>query len=115
MPRAKKLTVGIAAEGLPASAPLIRPLIKVEGRVHEFSNLEERGELPVLKSIGYIRVAPGSKHYVSYVITSKGREILDITMSEPDFKAIASDQSKVDFVTQFDDHDDELIQEGKPI
>jgi len=59
-----------------------------------FDGLDEK--IPEIKSIGYTSL-PGTNRFFSYIITSKGREILKIEVLEPDFKAIAMDQTKVNF------------------
>ncbi len=85
------------------------------GAPHPFKGLEAEGKLPVLKSIGYVRKAPGSRDYVSYVITSQGAEVLGIECSEPNLKPIASDEAKINFVTLFEDADQTLEEDLKHI
>ena len=82
------------------STPLVQPIIKIEGHQHPFEAMDESGELPMLKSVGFARVGE-TKDFVSYVITSKGREIISLEVSEPNLKAIAIDGAKVSFVETF--------------
>lgn len=91
--------------------PLIQPIIRVEGESHIFEDMEAADELPVITSIGYTRVAPNSRDYVSYVIKSKGREVLSIEVSEPNARLIAVDDAKLNFMTQFEDSDEAFQQD----
>lgn len=104
MPRAKK-----------AAKPLVTTVIPPGSAGHAFEKLEDQGALPILKSVGYARVFPGSREYVSYVITSQGREVLSIEVSEPNLKAIASDEAKISFVTLLEDEDQTLEEDLKHI
>lgn len=81
---------------------LVQPLIRVEGEKHALETLLEGdpNDLPVLKSIGYAPLGK-SNQWVSYVITTKGKEVLSIEISEPDLRAIAEESSKINFVNQF--------------
>lgn len=56
--------------------------------------------LPTLTSIGYAPIK-GTNKYISYIITSKGNEIIKIEASEPDLLAIIEDEAKCNFVTSF--------------
>lgn len=90
---------------------IIKPLIKMEGETHLFEELEAADELPVIKSIGYCRVAPNSRDYVSYTIVSRGREVLSIEVSEPNARLIAVDDAKLAFMTVFEDSDEAFQQD----
>ena len=92
---------------------LVKPSIKVEGDVHPFEDFEAQGELPVIKSIGYMRVSENSRDYVSYIITSRGSEILSIEVGEPNNRLIAVDETKINFMTIFENADDAMAAEGK--
>lgn len=59
-------------------------------------------DFPILKSIGYASMGTGAS-WVSYVITSRGTEILSIDVSEPNLKQIAEDTAKMEFVEQLMD------------
>lgn len=84
---------------------VIQPLIQVEGEPHILQSLFEgpQEELPELKSIGYGRLNNSNHGWVSYVITTKGKEVIKIEISEPDLKPIAEESSKINFVNCFVD------------
>lgn len=87
---------------------IIQEDIKIEGveKEHVLKTLFDGDEkkIPIITSIGFMPVKDSGK-FVSYVITSKGREILKIEVSEPDFRAIAEDEAKINFVNRFMSHD----------
>jgi hypothetical protein len=58
----------------------------------------------VLESIGIVQI-PGTNTHVSFVIKTKGKEVLDIAIDQPDIHAIAIDQAKVNFVHKFMPHE----------
>lgn len=86
------------------SIAIIKPIV----RDQKFKNVLEKifegdpEKLPVLKSIGYALVGAGNS-WVSYVIKSRGKEILSIEVSEPNLRQIAEESAKTDFVTNFMD------------
>ena len=92
---------------------IVKTEIGTAGEPHVYQDLESTNEMPTLKSVGYARVAPGSRDYVSYVITSKGTEVVSVEVSEPNLKAIASDEAKINFVTLFEDQDQTLDEDLK--
>ncbi len=98
-----------------AAAPIVQPTIQAAGAEHPFQALEKKGELPVLTSVGYARVSPESRNYVAYVIKSRGREVISMETSEPNLKAIAADDAKINFVTLLDDADQVLADDLKHI
>ena len=103
MARPKKLApLATASEPSPS---IVSPITTVAGESHVFQTLEQEGALPILKSIGYARISPQSRSFVSYVITSRGNEVLKMEVSEPNLMGIAAEQSKIDFVTQFVDNE----------
>lgn len=83
---------------------IIQPLIRVEGEQHPLEKLFEGDplDLPELRSIGYTNLGTGNQ-WVSYVITTKGKEVISIEISEPDLRAIAEEGSKINFVNCFVD------------
>ena len=58
--------------------------------------------MPTLTSIGYGPLGPDDQ-WVSYVIQSRGKEILSIEVAEPNVRAIAEESSKINFVERFVD------------
>jgi hypothetical protein len=60
----------------------------------------EPESIPTITSIGYMGL-PGTNKFVSYIIKSKGKEILSIEVSEPDLRPVAEDDSKINFVNCF--------------
>ncbi len=79
---------------------IVKPLIQEGDKKHALESLFEGGSegLPLLKSVGFGQVEVGK--WISYVITSRGKEILSIEVSEPDQRPIAEDNAKTAFVTQ---------------
>lgn len=94
MAKSKKLTSTDAA--------VIKPLIRVEGEQHVLESLfsGDKSELPTLKSIGYAKLT-GTNTWVSYVITTKGKEVLTIEVDEPNLRTVAEESSKINFVNEF--------------
>lgn len=86
------------------ASDLIEESIQVEGSTKEhilktiFDG--DASEIPTITSIGYMGLK-GSNKFISYIITSKGKDILKIEVSEPDHRAIAEDESKINFVNCF--------------
>lgn len=84
------------------SADIIKPLIKVEGEQHVLQKKLLAGNAPELTSIGYINLGEGRAHnWVSYVIKTKGSEVLSIEVGEPDMRAIAEETAKINFADLF--------------
>lgn len=81
---------------------IVKPLIQEEGYVHPLTDMfKQKPELlQTLTSIGIYRI-PDSNKFVSYVIKSKGAEIVSLEVSEPDLRAIAEEASKIAFVELF--------------
>jgi hypothetical protein len=61
--------------------------------------------MPTIKSVGYARMGEGRHNWVSYVITSKGREVLSIEVADPDMRQIAEEQAKISFVESLVDQE----------
>lgn len=55
---------------------------------------------PTLFSVGYAQL-PDSNKFVSYVITFKGKEMIKMQVSQPDFRQVAEDEAKINFVNKF--------------
>ncbi len=82
---------------------VVKPLVQGEKK-HLLAQLFEGNspELPILKSVGFGRIeANGS--WISYVIRSRGKEIISIEVSDPDQRSIAEDNAKTSFVTELVD------------
>lgn len=60
----------------------------------------DEGSEKVVKSIGYTKI-PGKNQYISYVIYTKGLQVIKVEVDEPDLRAIAEDNSKAAFVNTF--------------
>lgn len=98
----------------PKKAALVSRVLPGGEKLHPFQEQEAAGKLPVMKSVGFRPAFPGSREWVSYIVTSRGREVLSIEVAEPDLKLIATDEAKINFVTLFDD-EDQLIEDLKHI
>lgn len=83
---------------------VVKPSIKFEGdtATHPLAALfDGKSELmPEVKSIGYMRL-PDTNLFVSFVMISKGREIISVEVEQPNLRAIAEESAKIAFVTQF--------------
>lgn len=88
----------------PSQQSFIEPIIRVEGEKHELEKIFEENpeKLPEIKAIGFMQIKPGN-NWVSYVMTTKGKEVLKIEVSEPDLKDIAEEAAKISFVQTFVD------------
>lgn len=91
----------------PDFSDIVKPIIRVNGEKHILESIFEGPleDLPELKSVGYAPVKSGSHSWVSYVITTKGKEVINIEVSEPDLKAIAEESAKISFVNHFIDQE----------
>lgn len=85
---------------------VVQPSIRVEGEKHTLEKLfdGDPDDMPTLKSIGYAKLG-GQNSWVSYVITTKGREVIAIEVDEPNMRTIAEEASKINFVGQFVDRE----------
>jgi len=87
------------------SNSIVKPSIVEAGKKHVLETMFDSDKAPVIKSIGYKRLSESPNSWVSYVITSRGKEILDIQVEEPNVRGIAEDSAKVAFVTSFMDQE----------
>ena len=60
-------------------------------------------QMPTLKAVGFYRINPLKNEWMSYTVTFKGAEVLDIEVGEPNLKQIAEDEAKINFVTKISD------------
>jgi hypothetical protein len=87
-----------------SSESIVKPLVKVEGQKNALETLIDDEQAPILKSVGYMKIFQNRQHsWVSYVVTSKGKEVISIEVSEPDMRDIAEESSKINFVQCFTD------------
>jgi hypothetical protein len=84
---------------------IVKPIIQVGDLPHELQKLEQQGEMPILKSVGVGKLDPNSRYFVSYVITTRGKEVLSIEISEPNLRAISIEEAKTEFVIKFTNDD----------
>lgn len=54
----------------------------------------DASSVPVLKSVGIAKI-PGSNSFVSFVVKTKGREVLEVEVDEPNARYVAEDMTKV--------------------
>lgn len=83
----------------------IKPLVQVDGDKHELQRLVEEGEEPEIKSVGYMPLKNGTRGWVSYTITTKGNQVINMEVSEPDLRDIAEETAKIAFVSIFHDQE----------
>jgi len=82
-------------------------LVRVEGEKHVLESLfdGDPAKLPIIKAVGYMPIREGSSGWVSYTITTRGREVMLIEVDEPNIRVIAEESAKVAFVTTFIDQE----------
>lgn len=98
----------VAVKKKKESLPFIQPLIRVDGQKHVLEQImdENPEDMPVLEAVGYVKVAKDRQHsWMSYVIKTKGKEVLSIEASEPDMRAVAEEAAKISFVDRFIDQE----------
>lgn len=79
---------------------IVQPIIREEGKEHVLEKMFQGKQalMPTLKSVGYAPLEDGS--WVSFVITTKGTEVLLIEVDDPNTHAIAEESAKISFATQ---------------
>lgn len=103
MARPKKLKIPDASPE-PKASDVVSPLIRSNGESHILEDLFDGPveEMPLIKSVGYSKLG-GRSGWISYTITTRGREVVSIEVSEPDLKDIAEETAKIAFVQAFID------------
>lgn len=89
----------VVSEAAPVSEPqlseIVKPVVKFDGDAtkHALATLFDGPSefLPIITSIG-IKKIPDLSLYIAYKITSRGKEILNIEVTEPNHKAIVRDE-----------------------
>ncbi len=76
----------------------ICPIVKVAGEKHLLEKMIDQGEAPIVKAVGYMRLGNQRNSWVSYTITTRGREVLKIEIDEPNMREIAEESAKIAFV-----------------
>jgi hypothetical protein len=86
---------------------IVKPLVSFQGQIHKFVELDLKDGLPELTSIGICKLSKPEEgrrnDWVSYIIKTKGRQIVSMEVSEADHKAIAEENHRTAFVTLFMD------------
>ncbi len=92
------------AKSIKATKSIVEPMVKFEGdnKQHAIDVLfnGDASALPLIKSVGYMKV-PSSNNYVSFVMTTQGKEVLKIEVDEPNLRGIAEVTAKISFVNMF--------------
>jgi hypothetical protein len=85
------------------AADFIRPAIRSNGEKHVLEEIFEGDEdaMPTLKSVGFVKLKPGSTSWVSYTLITKGKEVLSMEVDEPNLRDIAEESAKIAFVSAF--------------
>lgn len=87
---------------------VVQPIIRANGEKHVLEKMFEsdHDDLPEIKSVGFAKLPDGgSNAWVSYVITTKGKEVISIEVDEPNLRQIAEESAKISFVNQFIDQE----------
>jgi hypothetical protein len=82
---------------------VIQPIIRVDGEKHILEEMFESGDAPEMKSVGYMQIGNGAHSWVSYVITTRGTEVLKIEVDQPNMRPIAEESAKIGFTTNLMD------------
>lgn len=56
--------------------------------------------LPEIKSVGVVRI-PDTNNFVSFLMKSKGNEVIEIEVDEPNTRMVSEEMSKIKFVETF--------------
>lgn len=83
---------------------VIKPSVRIDGAPHVMETLETEGSLPTLRSIGFAPLGPGNQ-WVSYVMTSRGNEVISVEVDEPNMRQVAEESAKTNFVQLLMDKD----------
>jgi hypothetical protein len=85
----------------------IKPSIRANDEKHILEEIYESdpNDMPTLKAVGYVQIGTGKSSWMSYTITTKGKEVLSIDVDEPNVRAIAEESAKIAFVTSFVDQE----------
>lgn len=86
---------------------VVQPIIRVDGQPHVLETMFEGSteELPLMKSVGYMRLNDNKNSWISYVITTRGKEVVSVEVSEPNLRPIAEESAKISFVQSFVDQE----------
>jgi hypothetical protein len=87
------------------SKDVVQPSIRFGEEKHILETLFDgkQENMPEIKSIGYKRLDDKPNSWISYVITTKGREVVSIEVEEPNLRGIAEESAKIAFVNCFVD------------
>lgn len=91
----------------PLLSNVVKPLIRSNDEKHLLEEIFEgpTSEMPEMKSIGYMKLGKGPNSWVSYVMTTRGTEVLSIEIDEPNLRSIAEESAKINFVQSFVDRE----------
>lgn len=107
-------------EGLPAEFAdnIVKPMIRTyapqeagKPKIPIINFLEETFQkdpesMPVMTAVGYMKASKIKNDFASYIVTFQGTKVLKIEIGEPNLRAIAEDEAKISFVTEFTDRED---------
>lgn len=97
----KKMKLDMAPEQT-MTPTFIQPITRTPEQPNILEEIynSDPNDMPTLKAVGLAKVGNG---WISYVMTTKGKEILSLEVSEPDMKGIAEESAKINFVETFID------------
>ncbi len=105
-PRKNPLPAAAVAEQLKTVEPatIIKPSVKFVGddKKHALQEIFDGPEakMPVITSVGTVGV-PGTNTWVSFLMKSQGRKIIEISVDQPNLRSIAEESAKISFVNTF--------------
>ena len=84
---------------------IIRPSVQFDNvgtKAHVLAQIFDgnKKDLPIIKSVGVFNV-PGYSTYFSFVMQTKGREVISIEVEEPNLRSIAEESAKMAFIETF--------------
>lgn len=89
------------------SQSIVKPVLVESGKQHALAKIfdGDPNKVPTIKSVGCMRLSPDSNSWISYTITSRGREVLSIEVDEPNLRGVAEESAKINFVHAFMDQE----------
>lgn len=82
---------------------VVTPSVKFDNDTKEHaltSIISDEENAPIIQSVGIFRI-PSTNHYVSFVMHTKGTQVVKIDVEEPNLRAIAEESAKISFVSAF--------------
>lgn len=81
---------------------VVNPSVKFanDTKEHALTSIISDEDAPVIQSVGIFKI-PSTNHYVSFVMHTKGTQVVKIDVEEPNLRGIAEESAKISFVSAF--------------